>query len=378
MLKVVVPPGKESPRRYNAGMSLVGQRRLVHQRVVAADFATAAEVVAHLGGLQGQDYAGVKWSIGARMAKATEREVEGAFERGEVLRTWPMRGTLHVVAAADIRWILDLLAPRILRKIAGRCRELQLDAETFAKSEAVMVRALEETPILTRDELAEALRKDGIDPEGQRMAYMLMRAGVEKVLCFGPRRGKEFTYVLLDRFSPSQAKPKERDEALRELTLRYFRSRGPATAADFACWSGLSLTEAKTGLKGLDGALVETEIEGQTYWGPPGEVAEGKGVFAIPGFDEFILGYQDRDAVLDPAFANRVVPGGNGVFHPIIVVDGRVVGTWRRTLKKATVEIVASPFSPLSKREEKGLERAIRRYADYLELEPTISEWSVE
>lgn len=366
-------PGKAALRRYNAGVGLIGRQRLVRQGVVAADFATPVEVVSHLGALQGQDYAGVKWSIGARMAKATEAEIEGAFERGEVLRTWPMRGTLHVVAPADIRWMLDLLAPRIYQRIAGRCRDLQLDSETFAKSERVMVRALEERAVLTRDELGQALRDAGIDPEGQRMAYMLMRAGMEKTLCFGPRRGKEFTYVLLDRFSPATGKPIERDEALRELTLRYFRSRGPATAADFAWWTGLGLTEIKVGLKELGGELVETHVDGQAYWGPRDEVAEGRGVFAIPGFDEFFLGYQNRDAVLDPDFAGRVVPGGNGVFNPIIVADGQVVGTWRRTLKKGRVEIAPAPFAPLSKREQAGFEKAIRRYADFLELAPVLS-----
>jgi hypothetical protein len=131
-------------------------------------------------------------------------------------------------------------------------------------------------------------------------------------------------------------------------------------------------------LKDAGEDLVETRIEDKVYWGPSGEKSAGSAVFAVPGFDEFFLGYQDRDAVLDPAFANRVVPGGNGVFHPIIVVDGRVVGTWRRTLKKGRVEIAASPFSPLSEEETAGFEKAIRRYADYLELEPTISGLSGE
>lgn len=335
-------------------------QRLVHHRIATADCATAAEVVAHLGAMQGQDYAGVRWSIGARMKNATDREVEAAFDRGEVLRTWSMRGTLHVVAAADIRWILDLLRPRILGKNQGRYRELGLDDAVMGQATALMARALEGRA-MTRDELAVVLREGGIDSAGQRMAYILQRAGVDKVICFGSRRGKEFTYVLLDEFSPSSERPWDREEALRELTLRYFRSRGPATPADFAMWAGLTLSDVKAGLRSVGDALVEEE----GYWGPPSTAAE-PGVFTIPGFDEFFIGYQNRDAVLDPSFATRVVPGGNGVFHPIIVVDGQVVGTWRRTIKAKWVEISCSPFGEL---DQAAFEKAVRRYAAFLELD---------
>jgi hypothetical protein len=336
-------------------------QRLVHHRIATAACATAAEAVAHLGAMQGQDYAGVKWSIGARMANATDREVEAAFDRGEVLRTWPMRGTLHVVAPADIRWILDLLRPRILGKNQGRYRELELDDAVMGQATALVARALEGRA-MTRDELASALREGGIDPTGQRMAYMLQRAGIEKVICFGPRRGKEFTYVLLDEFSPSSEKPWDREEALRELTLRYFRSRGPAAPADFAMWAGLPLSDAKAGLRSAGDLLVEREGD----WGPP-SASGASGVFAIPGFDEFFIGYQNRDAILDPSLATRVVPGGNGVFHPIIVVDGQVVGTWRRTIKAKRVEISVSPFGEL---DQAAFERAAGRYAAFLELDP--------
>ncbi|MGV3615729.1 MAG: winged helix DNA-binding domain-containing protein [Fimbriimonas sp.] len=351
-------------------MSAIGLRRLQNQGIASPKGASPAQVVAHLGALQGQDYAGVKWSIGLRSSSATDREIEQAFDQAKIVRTWPMRGTLHVVAAEDVRWILRLLEPRIRAKNKGRYGQLGLDESTLARATDVMGRALEGGMHLTRAELAAELERSGIDPAGQRMAYLLQQAGIERVLCFGVRRGKEFTFTLLDDWVPIKPAELSRDEALATLALRYFSSRGPATDRDFAYWSGLSLTEVRAGLESVASRLRKEALDGRTFWGPIYEPErDAARVHALPGFDEFYLGYQDRSAVIDGADEPKIVPGGNGVFNSMIVSDGRIVGTWRRTIKSRTVEIEASPFSPLDPRDRDGFREAADRFAAFLQLE---------
>ncbi len=344
--------------------STIGLQRLFHQRIAHPPFQQAGEVVAWLGAMQGQDYAGTKWAFGLRLPGSTEAMIEQAIADQLILRTWALRGTLHYVAPADIHWIVGLIAPRQIAGNALRYRQLELDEPTLNRGVELIGRALQDGHHLTRDEVFAALESQGISTAGQRGFYLLQRAGLERLIYQGEMRRNVTTFLLLGEGSPL---PK--DEALARLASRYFLSHGPATLNDFTHWSGLLISEARAGLEAVKSQLVEQMMDGQSYWMSLDSPRQPeRRLFLLPGFDEYVLGYRDRSAVLEPQFADAICPGGNGMFMSTIVIDGRIVGTWKRTLKKKTVEIAVEPFRPLSAEEETWLREAAHQYADFLGL----------
>lgn len=347
----------------------IGTLRLYNQRISRTGLETPGQVVARLGGLQGQDYSGAKWSIGLRLPNATDTSVEHAINERKIVRTWPMRGTLHFVAASDVRWILALTSPGNIAGSARRRQNLELDDKTLARCRDVFFKVLHGGKQKTRDEMHAALEGAGISTAGQRGYHILWNSALHGLICFAAVSGKEQTFALLDEWvAPSQGKT--RDEALAELALRYFTSRGPATIQDFIWWSGLSAGEARSGFESIKSRLRQEAVNRQTYWMSP-DIAAPKNVpsaFALPGFDEYLLGYKDRSAVLDAAHAGKVCPGGNGMFASTIVVNGRVVGIWKRTIRKSVVEITATPFSALNKDERRAFNEAAGRYAEFIGL----------
>jgi len=343
--------------------------RLYNQQIARTRFNKPDEIVAWLGGMQGQDYAGAKWSIGLRLPRATDADVERAIVERTILRTWPMRGTLHFVAAADVRWILALTSPGNIAGSARRRHNLELDEKTLARCRAVFIKALRGGKQKTRDELYALLQRAGISTDSQRGYHILWNSALHGLICFAATRGKEQTFALLDEWV-APAKVKVRDEALAELALRYCASRGPVTLQDFIWWSGLSAADARAGLDAVKSDLVQEAADGRTYWMLP-DVASSKTqaqAFALPGFDEYLLGYKDRSAVLAAVHADKVCPGGNGVFAPTIVVDGQVVGTWKRSIGKSSVEVVAIPFAALNKAARRAFDEAAARYAAFIGL----------
>ena len=348
--------------------SSTGRRRLYHQRITHPAFKDTADVVAWLGAMQGQDYIGTKWAFGLRLPGSTDAAIEQAITEGVVMRTWALRGTLHFVAPADIHWLLGLVAPRQITGNAGRYKELELDEPTLIRSTALIVEALQDGQHLTRPELFTILQANGISTAGQRGVYMLQRAGLERRTYQGEMRGKDTTFHILN-----EGKTLPKDEALGKLAQRYFISRGPATLADFVNWSGLPITEARAGFESVKAQLIEEVINGQTYWLSP-EKAEHpeRSLYLLPGFDEYVLGYKDRTAVMDAQFLDAICPGGNGIFKPTIVSDGEVIGTWKRTLKKKTVEIVLEPFRALRPDEVDGIAEAAEQFGRFVGLKAVI------
>lgn len=346
----------------------IGFARLNNQRIAGPLFTQARDVVAWLGALQAQDYTGALWSIGLRMTDATEQTIEQAIADRTIIRTWPMRGTLHFVAAQDVRWLLALLAPRVIAGSAGRYRQLELDDATITRSQTIISNALQGGKQLTREELLQQLDAAGVATTGQRGYHLLAHAAQQGLICFGVPSGKQQTFVLLDEWLPP-TKALAREEALAELTRRYFISHGPATLQDFIGWANLTVAEAKIGLAGTGNTLIHETVGDHTYWlphHPPETKKEATAAYLLPGFDEFILGYKDRSAVLDPTFNNRICPGGNGVFQPTMVVNGQVVGTWKRLVKKGKVLITPSPFQPLGADASAGLAAAAECYGAFL------------
>ncbi|HEY3331820.1 MAG TPA: winged helix DNA-binding domain-containing protein [Capsulimonadaceae bacterium] len=348
----------------------ISHLRLANQRIVNPDAATARDVVARLGAMQAQDYGGMLWSVGLRLPGSTEVSVEAAVAERSIVRTWMMRGTIHLVAAEDLHWMLDLLGPRVIASTAKRHEQLELDSGTYAKCEKAAVGALQGGAHLTREELLGAIAGVGVTVDGPRSYHIPWILAYRGVICFGARRGKQQAFTLLSEWV-ADAKPRDREEALAELAKRYFVSHGPATLKDFAWWSSLPMADARAALEYASGGLVKETVDGKTYWlsaNTPSAAKEAPLVHLLPGFDEYMLGYQDRSPALPAEHAAKIVPGGNGIFLPTIVSAGRVVGTWKRTVTKTKVTVTPVPFTKLAATELKAITKASERYGSYLSL----------
>jgi hypothetical protein len=357
----------------------IAQSRLYHQQIARAKFKAPGQVVSWLGALQAQDYPGAKWSIGLRLPHATDADIEQAVAAKTIVRTWPMRGTLHFVAPEDIRWLLALLTPRIIAQAAGRYRQLELDEAVFARSKELFAKALQGGQQLTRDEMHQLLERANISTGGQRGYHILCRAAQDGLICFGAPSGKQQTFTLLDEWAP-QTKNLERDQALAELAKRYFTSHGPAGLPDFAGWSGLTVTEARAGLEMVKSHLSQETVNGQTYWMSPDRPVirlNSPAIYLLPGFDEFMLGYKDRTAALEPIYSPKITPGNNGMFSPTLVIDGRVAGTWKRKFKKDTVVITLSPFTSLSEADRQAVSVAAERYGRFVGMSPRVNTFQI-
>jgi hypothetical protein len=337
----------------------IAHRRLLNQHIAGEKLSTPGDVVRWLGAVQAQDYGQALWAIGVRTEGSTLAGVERAIEEGSILRTWPMRGTIHFVPPEDAQWMLQLCASRMLAADDRRLGQLDLDVKTMERCEAIFVEALSGGKRLARPDMLQLLESRGIHQAGQRGYHILWYLAQSGVICLGPMQGKQQTFALLDEWAPNP-RMLEREEALAELTRRYFTSHGPATVHDFAWWSGLTITDTRRGLEMTKADLEREQVDGVDYWMSPDDGREGDtaGVYLLPGYDEYFIAYRNRDAVIQPEHAGRVVPGGNGVFQPTLVIDGQVVGTWRRTVKKRGVDIAFSPFTPLDDLDERVREAA--------------------
>lgn len=330
-------------------------------------------VATWFGAMQAQDAASGHWSLGVRCEGLAETDVLAAFERGDIVRTWPMRSTIHIVAARDVTWMLELTGVRALSGAAKRREQLGLSDADAAGAAAALDDALRGGVVLTRAEALAVIADAGIDVSGQRGYHLLWFAAQSGVTLIGPQRGTDQTFVRLADWAPQQV-AFTREEALAELFHRFVRSHGPVPLKDFAGWSGLTMSDSKAAAAANDGRVAELATETGPMWAtvelhsalpdipkPP--------VVALPGFDEFVLGYKDRSLQLPPDGMQRVVPGGNGMFRATIAADGKAVAMWRRTMRAARIDIEIEPFAPpLPARVRKAAERALARYGEFLGL----------
>ena len=330
--------------------SEVALLRLVAQRLVGPQRSSAVEAVDWMTAVQGQDAPGAASSVALRTASRSLAEVHAAMDAGRIVKSWPMRGTLHLVPARDLRWMLDLTAARVIAGTAARHRDLGLDAGTFERAGQLAVEALSGGRALRRAELLRVWTEAGLAASGPRGSHLLGHLARTGTLCFGPSYGQEQRLVLLQEWVPDPRRP-ERDEALGEWAERYFRSHGPATARDLVRWTGLAVADVRTGLALARPRLASVQVDGVEHLMDPQTPdlldacrEQASGVLLLPGFDELLLGYADRSATLPAEFSDRIVPGGNGMFRPTVVSDGRVVGTWRHAGRASTRTLDATAF----------------------------------
>jgi DNA glycosylase AlkZ-like len=348
--------------------------RLVNQGIDRVRHRKAADVVEWLGAVQAQEYEPAKWGLGLRMTDAADADIERAFEEGRILRTHVMRPTWHFVTPADIRWMLELTAPSVHGRMAVYDRQLGLDAATKARGMAVMERALGDGQLLTRAELGERLPQAGLAMNSTRLAHLALHAELEGVICSGPRRGKKFTYALIAERAPN-ARKLPRDEALAELSLRYFRSHGPATVRDFVWWSGLNTGDAKRGLEMIRAR--KQDVDGHTYW-TAGSAAKAPAsvqlAHLLPIYDEYVVSYRDRVAVPHgPSMIPSGTGGGYVTFQHALVIGGQIAGTWRMSRSAREVAIAATPLRRLSPKERSAVADAAARYGRFANLPVELS-----
>lgn len=338
-----------------------------------------AQAVRDLCGVQAQDAAAAALSVRARRAGLALSDIESArLEDRSIVRTWMMRGTLHLVASEDVGWLLALLAPYFIRSNRGRRAELGLDEETGARGVRILRDLLERRGPLTRAEIREHLASHAIPAAGQATIHLISLAALQGLLCYGPQQGKEPTFVLLDGWVEQGANLPE-EQALSELARRYLGAYGPAAPEDFSTWSGLPLGKARQAWAQLSTQFIEVKIGGapaymlkeQSGWldqvlpGPPV-------VNLLPAFDTYLLGYRSRDLALDLKHASRIFPGG-GILHPALVVDGQVTGRWKIKRLRDHIEIILEPFEALASEVRQGLDREVEDLAHFMGSEARLN-----
>ena len=352
-----------------AALKDIARRRLNNQRLLKPLGNAPVDVVRFLGAVQSQDYSGAKWALGMRTRGVTDADVERAFAEGAILRTHVMRPTWHFVTPPDIRWMLALTAPRVKATMAYYDRKLELDDAVFRRSNAAIERALRDAKQLTRQELAKALRDARVDVTGgQRLGHLMLRAELDALICSGARRGKQFTYALLEERVPP-APSLQRDEALLELTRRYFTARAPATANDFAWWSGLTVGDAKRGIEIASDALQRELIEERVYWSAAGgalpPTTRSPVAHLLPNYDEYFIGFKDRSAIGQRLDSSQLVTGGDALTAHVVVVDGQLVGGWRRFANNPAV-VELKLITRLTSAETRAITTAANVYGSFL------------
>jgi len=350
-------------------LSDIALLRLKSQQICCSQFSSPSELVSYMGALQAQDFAWSKWAVGLRLTDSSESQIENAISESEILRTHVLRPTWHIVSGQDINWMLDLTAPQIKNTANAHHRALGLTPEILEKSAHIIKQALLGHKSLSRDELNSHLEAAGIITTDQRSAHILFSMELEQLLCSGTVKKKQHSYALL----AERVEQKERlssDDAVKKLAAKYFHSHGPATVEDFSWWSGLNLTKARRGLELASADLQSFTLSNSVYWFSKAitDVEKVSGAFLLPAYDEFIISYKDRSAALPSAHLQKVL-NKNGIFWPVVVIDGQVHGTWARTIKKDRVNINVTGFRSFNLKQKKLIEKAASQFGGFIGME---------
>lgn len=340
--------------------------RLSNPGLSHSPFKSPTDAVTHLGAVQAQDFTAAKWSLGHRVKKSTDADIEHAYNKGMILRTHVMRPTWHFVMPGDIRWMLELTAPRVKTILASSNRKIGLDEALFAKSNAAIVKSLEGRHYLTRQELKTILMEIGIETDVQQLAHIIMHAELDGLICSGPKRGKQFTYALLDERVGDTARASW-EEALKKLALRYFSSHGPAQQKDFSWWSGLAEKDARSALEMIGSHLDRENVDGKTYWFSPqesGTIPDSPPALLLSIYDEYTIAYKDRSDLSEARDIERMIARGNAL-NAVIILNGKVAGTWNKRMMNQTVEIRLNPFRTLDNEEQEAVEAEAARYGRF-------------
>jgi len=341
--------------------------RSFNQQITNPKFKSANEIASCMGALQAQDYAMSKWALGIRLQNSTEAAINMEFNSGNIIRTHLLRPTWHIVSSKDIYWISSLTAPRIKASLKFRDKQLGLTDIIYHKCHRILEKSLRDSNHQTREALILELKKSKIDVEENRASHIFLRAELDGIICSGKQKEGKPTYAILEEWVPEHNKT-HREEALKELAKRYFTSRGPALIQDFTWWSGLSLRDVKLALDFNKGCLISEVIQNQTYWmadtysEPTPDSAE---IYFLPAFDEFLISYRDRTASL-LLVDNKKVISVNGIFYPIVMKCGQVIGSWKRNIRNNHVLFTKNLFKSGTSDQDINFLRSINRYSNFI------------
>ena len=345
----------------------IAKYRLINQQICQTNIKTTVEMVAWLGAIQAQEFTQAKWSIGLRLPNLKDNDIAKDFTEGNILRTHLLRPTWHFVAAKDIRWMLVLTAPRVHAASSYMLRKLELNAAIFNRCNDILIKTLQGHKQLTRDVINKKFSRNKIAAEGPRLSYIMMQAELEGIICSGAKQGNQFTYALLEERVP-KVKSKNRDEALAELTKRYFTSRGPATLKDFSTWSGLTLTDCKNGIEMVTTFFDSEVIANEKYFSSPAfplAKTQFQKMYLLPIYDEFIMGYKDRSAIM---VLKNSIPKSAFRYDNMIIYKGQITGTWKRTIKTKCIDLEYDFFENPNKRQLSAFSKAIGRFKEFNNL----------
>ena len=339
------------------------QCRLNNQQLSNKKFGKPEEIVEWLGAVQAQDYSGGLWGIGLRLPKVTIDGIEKAISDRKIIRTWPMRGTLHFVPARDAAWMLELMTPRIIKKNLIYYKKLDLNEKIFNNSKDIFINELQKEKILTRIEMYQALENNGVNISGQRGYHILVYLAQKGVICFGVKQKKQHTFVLLDSWVPDSRRL-NREEALAEITKRYFTSRGPATLQDFMWWSGIAALDAAEGVELNKSEILAEKINGQIYYMTE-EISNHKHIEAhlLAPYDEYFIAYKDRSAAIDSKMLEKI---NLALTNSPLIINGLAAGIWKHEIKEDSVVITTNLFRPIKEDEMKALNEAGDQYGNFL------------
>ncbi len=351
----------------------IAKLRVLNQKLTQPDFRRAEELVQWMGAMQAQDFGMVKWAVGIRIPGSTEQSVEEAIRKGEIIRTHLMRPTWHLVSAADVYWILELTAPHIKPMMRSRHKQLGLTEDIVNKSKSIIEKALQNGIHLTRDEIGQKLRTAKLVSENAQVTHIMMICELDLLVCSGEQKGKNQTYALLEE---RVAKPLSvpREEALAKLASRYFKSHGPATLQDFIWWSGLLVKDARNALELVKSGFGSIQAGLQEYWYDEANLTIQNGIESVhflPAYDEYIISYKDRSATLN-LDDHKTAISNNGFFHPVIVANGKVLGTWKRIQSKGRMLIETKYFESGNVPSQQLLKDASKHYGLFLNQETEI------
>ncbi len=346
--------------------NIIPHHRLHKQQIAQQQFQKPNELLNWMGAMQAQDYEMSKWAVALRLPNANENKIETALNNGELIRTHILRPTWHIVSAENLRWMMDLSAPQLTKTLNSYCKQVGLGAKTLVKAEKIILKVLAKNNHCTRDEIMSVLQKEKINTTDLRSAHIMFHAELNGVVCNGIRKGKDITYALLDERIP-QTKKINREEALAKLATIYFQSHSPATLKDFSWWSGLNQTDAKKAIDFISKNLEQIEVGEQTYFVLQSneKIKPNSEIHLLPAFDEYIISYNHRLDVVDKNNAPKVFTN-NGIFKPMIVQDGKIIGTWKRTITGKKLKTEVFPFEKISKQTETEIERKMEEFRKYL------------
>ncbi|MFN8258538.1 MAG: winged helix DNA-binding domain-containing protein [Bacteroidales bacterium] len=351
-------------------MNQISQIRLINQKIENTSFQSPKEIVKWMGAMQAQDFGMARMAVGCRLNSVKEKNVTEAYNCGEIIRTHVLRPTWHLVSPEDIGWMLDLTSKRIKSSMKSRNRDLELTPAVFNKSNHLLEKLLANNNFLTRDELFTEYDKIKIKTDENRLSHLLMEAELDQLICSGPLKNNKPSYALLTE-RVSHIKRLSKDESLAKLAKRYFTSRGPATLMDFVWWSGLSVAEARQALEFVKKYLISDTVGAEEYWFSniaPEKIFRQNSIHLLPAFDEFLIAYRDRSASINQQDNPKAI-SNNGIFWPILVINGKVAGSWKRTIKKERLLVEIKSFSKIQNVQKPGIEKEAHKLGNFLEKE---------